>query len=128
MFVTAPYPVNYEEDNWNLIAEFLQTDKRTQIPELTRAKVLHDAWNLAFAGELSFATALNMTLFLRSEKNHLVWDPVFTMIDHIDRHIWDIRDKFNVSSMIYFISILCCYNFLYQTIKRVKERFTLKNQ
>ncbi|CAH2070892.1 unnamed protein product, partial [Iphiclides podalirius] len=91
----APYPVNYEEDNWNLIAQFLQTDERTKIPELTRAKVLHDAWNLAFAGELSFATALNMTLFLKAEKNHLVWDPVFTMIDHIDRHIWDIRDKFN---------------------------------
>ncbi|CAK1599113.1 unnamed protein product [Parnassius mnemosyne] len=98
----GPFPVNYDEDNWNLIAEFLKTERRTKIPELTRAKVLHDAWNLAFAGELSFATALNMTLFLKHEENLPVWDPVFTMIDHIDRHIWDIRDKFNA----YVISLL----------------------
>lgn len=51
------------------------------------AKLLHDAWNLAYAGNLSFATAFNMTLFLKNERNHLVWDPVFTFIDHIGRHI-----------------------------------------
>ncbi|XP_068631174.1 endoplasmic reticulum aminopeptidase 2 [Battus philenor] len=98
----APYPVNYDEDNWNLISEFLKTENRTLIPELTRAKVLHDAWNLAFAGELSFATAFNMTLFLQYEETDVVWDPVFTMINHLDRHIWDIRDKFDA----YIISLL----------------------
>ncbi|KAJ8727747.1 hypothetical protein PYW07_001866 [Mythimna separata] len=83
----APYPVNYDQDNWNLLSNFLQSDKRTMIPELTRAKLLHDAWNLAYAGELSFVTAFNMTLFLKNERHHLVWDPVFTMIDHLGRHI-----------------------------------------
>ena len=28
-----------------------------------------------------------MTLFLKTERDHLVWNPVFTMIDHIGRHI-----------------------------------------
>ncbi|GBP64099.1 Aminopeptidase N [Eumeta japonica] len=83
----APFLVNYDKDNWNLLSEYLQKDERLRIPELTRAKLLHDAWNLAYAGELSFATALNMTLFLSKERNHVVWDPVFTMIDHIGRHI-----------------------------------------
>ncbi|XP_075971885.1 aminopeptidase N [Anticarsia gemmatalis] len=83
----APYPVNYDQDNWILLSNFLQSDKRLMMPELTRAKLLHDAWNLAYAGELSFATAFNMTLFLKNERHHLVWDPVFTMIDHIGRHI-----------------------------------------
>ncbi|XP_022825011.1 aminopeptidase N [Spodoptera litura] len=83
----APYPVNYDQDNWNLLSNFLQSDKRNMIPELTRAKLLHDAWNLAYAGELSFVTAFNMTLFLKNERHHLVWDPVFTMIDHLGRHI-----------------------------------------
>ncbi|XP_072939731.1 aminopeptidase N isoform X2 [Epargyreus clarus] len=91
----APFPVNYEEENWNLLSAYLQSDKRVLIPELTRAKLLHDAWNLAYAGELSFATAFNMTLFLRQERHHLVWDPVFTMIDHIGRHICQcIHEKF----------------------------------
>ncbi|XP_053603710.1 aminopeptidase N [Plodia interpunctella] len=83
----GPFPVNYDQQNWILLSNYLQGKDRLKIPELTRAKLLHDAWNLAYAGDLSFATALNMTLFLKDERHHLVWDPVFTMIDHIGRHI-----------------------------------------
>ncbi|XP_059049686.1 aminopeptidase N [Achroia grisella] len=83
----GPFQVNYDKENWNLLSQYLQGENRKLIPALTRAKLLHDAWNLAYAGELSFATALNMTLFLKDEKNHIVWDPVFTMIDHIGRHV-----------------------------------------
>uniref|UniRef100_A0A182SLF0 Aminopeptidase n=1 Tax=Anopheles maculatus TaxID=74869 RepID=A0A182SLF0_9DIPT len=84
----GPFPVNYDERNWNLLATFLQKEEsRTMIPVYTRAKLLHDAWNLAYAGELSFGTAFNMTLFMKYERNHLVWNPVFTLIDHIGRHI-----------------------------------------
>ncbi|XP_068157436.1 aminopeptidase N [Drosophila tropicalis] len=84
----GPFPVNYDERNWNMLSNFLQTESgRTLIPTLTRAKLLHDAWNLAYAGDLSFATAFNMTLFMKFERNHIVWNPVFTFIDHIGRHI-----------------------------------------
>lgn len=84
----GPFPVNYDTRNWNLLADFLQTEAgRLKIPVYTRAKLLHDAWNLAYAGDLSFATAFNMTLFMKYERNHLVWNPVFTLIDHIGRHI-----------------------------------------
>ncbi|XP_056632551.1 aminopeptidase N [Diorhabda sublineata] len=83
----GPFPVNYDEKNWNMLADFLCSENRQKIPVYTRAKLLHDAWNLAYAGELNFATALNMTLFLQNEREYLVWDPVFTFIDHIGRHI-----------------------------------------
>lgn len=84
----GPFPVNYDEKNWNLLANYLQNEKsRDTIPVYTRAKLLHDAWNLAYAGSLSFGAAFNMTLFMKSERDHLVWNPVFTMIDHIGRHI-----------------------------------------
>lgn len=84
----GPFPVNYDQHNWNLLANYLLTDEgRLKIPVYTRAKLLHDAWNLAYAGDLSFATAFNMTLFMQFERNHLVWNPVFTLIDHIGRHI-----------------------------------------
>ncbi|XP_050097028.1 aminopeptidase N [Anopheles aquasalis] len=84
----GPFPVNYDERNWNMLANYLQTDiGRHRIPPYTRAKLLHDAWNLAYAGDLNFATAFNMTLFMLHERNHLVWYPVFTLIDHIGRHI-----------------------------------------
>ena len=71
---------------------------RTKIPVYTRSKLLHDAWNLAYAGDLCFGTALNMTLFLKHEREYLAWDPLFTMIDHIGRHIdsSDVHKKFQV--------------------------------
>lgn len=97
----GPFPVNYDTRNWNHLAEFLQTEERTKIPVYTRAKLLHDAWNLAYAGDLSFATALNMTLFLKNEREYLAWDPVFTLIDHIGKHIDSsaVHQKFQVSSV-----------------------------
>lgn len=97
-FPLAPFPVNYDDENWRLLADYLQTKNRLRIPELTRAKLLHDAWNLAYAGDLAFATAFNMTLFLKDERHHLVWDPVFTMIDHIGKHICEcMHEKFQVT-------------------------------
>ncbi|XP_017774148.1 PREDICTED: aminopeptidase N [Nicrophorus vespilloides] len=84
----GPFPVNYDNKNWNMLAQYLMNDDvRTKVPVNTRAKLLHDAWNLAYAGDLCFGTALNMTLFLKYEREYLAWDPVFTMIDHIGRHI-----------------------------------------
>ncbi|XP_011162237.2 aminopeptidase N [Solenopsis invicta] len=81
------FPVNYDWCNWKMLSQYLQGPDREKIPPLTRAKLLHDAWNLAYAGELCFGVALNMTLFLKEEKSHVVWEPVFTMIDHIGRRI-----------------------------------------
>lgn len=96
----APFPVNYDIKNWKMLSNYLQTEKGMQsIPAYTRAKLMHDAWNLAFAGSLNFSSAFDMTLFLKFEKNHIVWNPVFTMIDHIGRHIdssVDIYSKFEV--------------------------------
>lgn len=68
---------------------------------LFRAKLLHDAWNLAYAGDLSFATAFNMTLFMKYERDHIVWNPVFTLIDHIGAHIdmSSVHKKFQVFNL-----------------------------
>ncbi|XP_044004960.1 aminopeptidase N isoform X2 [Aphidius gifuensis] len=81
------FPVNYDMCNWAMISEFLQGPKRESIPVLTRAKLLHDAWNMAYAGNFCFDIALNMTLFLKNETSHVVWEPFFTMIDHVGRRI-----------------------------------------
>lgn len=81
-----------------MLSEYLQGPNFETIPVITRAKLLHDAWNLAYADELDFQTALNLTLFLRHEKSHVVWEPFFTMIDHIGRRIEGspVFDKFTV--------------------------------
>ncbi|XP_014485888.1 PREDICTED: aminopeptidase N [Dinoponera quadriceps] len=90
------FPVNYDSCNWKMLSQYLQGPDREKIPALTRAKLLHDSWNLAYAGELCFSIAMNMTLFLREEKSHVVWEPVFTMIHHVGRRIegLDVYPKF----------------------------------
>ncbi|KAH8270161.1 hypothetical protein KR018_005007 [Drosophila ironensis] len=98
----GPFPVNYDNENWHMLSIYLQTDiGREVIPIYTRAKLLHDAWNLAFAGDLSFSAALNMTLFLRKERNHVVWNPVFTFIDQVGKRIENpsIRKKFDLYTL-----------------------------
>jgi hypothetical protein len=80
------FMVNYDQQNWGLLLDYLR-GPGSQIPTATRAKLLHDAWNLAYAGELDIATALNMTLFLEQETELAVWDAMFTMIDHLGRRI-----------------------------------------
>lgn len=71
----------------------------TETCNIFRAKLLHDAWNLAYAGDLSFATAFNMTLFMKFERNHIIWNPVFTFIDQIGRRIdmSEVHNKFEAS-------------------------------
>ncbi|XP_029035079.1 aminopeptidase N isoform X2 [Osmia bicornis bicornis] len=81
------FPVNYDSCNWKMLTQYLRGPNREKIPVLTRAKLLHDSWNLAYSGELCFGIALNMTLFLQEERCHVVWEPVFMMIDHIGRRI-----------------------------------------
>jgi hypothetical protein len=95
------FMVNYDQQNWALLLDYLQ-GPWPKIPPATRAKLLHDAWNLAYGGELDMATALNMTLFLERETDPLVWEVMFTMIDHFGRRIsgTDAGIKFEVSSFL----------------------------
>ncbi|XP_069676743.1 aminopeptidase N-like isoform X2 [Periplaneta americana] len=80
------FMVNYDQQNWGLLLEYLQSPDQ-QMPTATRAKLLHDAWNLAYGGELNIATALNMTLFLEHEQKLPVWEVTFTMISHLGRRV-----------------------------------------
>lgn len=116
---TGPFPVNYDEKNWNLLAQFLQTPNRDKIPVNTRAKLLHDAWNLAYAGDLNFGVALNMTLFLKYEREFLAWNPIFSMIDHIGRHIdsSSVHKKFQVRLQNNIVFILFKLRLVYLDLR-----------
>lgn len=48
---TGYYRVNYDDNNWNLLVQQLNTDHRA-IHVINRAQIIDDAFNLARAGEL----------------------------------------------------------------------------
>ncbi|KAF4520039.1 hypothetical protein B566_EDAN008327, partial [Ephemera danica] len=79
--------VNYDRRNWALLAEHLTREDAEKLPPGTRAKLLHDALNLAMGSVLDFPSALEMTRFLVTETRPEPWQPFFNMADHLLRKL-----------------------------------------
>lgn len=75
------YLVNYDERNWKLIISALDSNNFGQIPPLTRAKLLHDAFTLARSGRLNYSIALDLTKYLRREIDYIVFNSFFYVFD-----------------------------------------------
>jgi aminopeptidase N len=67
------YRVNYDETNWNLLINYLESEDYEKIPPVNRAQLLDDALNLARAGVLNYSTALNLTEYLEKEVDYIPW-------------------------------------------------------
>jgi hypothetical protein len=63
------YRVNYDNHNWNLLADhLLNSPLENELPAVTRAQLLDDALNLARGGILGYSVALNMTRYLATKE------------------------------------------------------------
>ena len=69
--------VNYDVNNWNLIAQQLKTD-HTAIHVINRAQIIDDAINLAMSDLLDYETALSMTGYLSNEVEYIPWASALT--------------------------------------------------
>ena len=86
IFFLGMFMVNYDEVNWRLLIDYLGSPKRDEVPSITRAKLLHDAWNLALGGELSFLVPLDLTKQMqKQEYSPAVWHVFMTMREHVTR-------------------------------------------
>jgi aminopeptidase N len=82
---TGFYRVNYDVTNWKLLTEYLMNrDHFTQIGIINRAQLLDDALNLACAGLLDYATALDVTRYLANELEYLPWKSALNALGYID--------------------------------------------
>ena len=64
--------MNYDKDNWDLIAATLVKD-HISIHMVNRAQVIDDALNLAKSGIIDYETALSMTEYLHKEQDYVPW-------------------------------------------------------
>uniref|UniRef100_A0A1B6GWM4 Aminopeptidase n=2 Tax=Proconiini TaxID=565685 RepID=A0A1B6GWM4_9HEMI len=81
---TGFYRVNYDAHNWKLlIKHLLDVDRFRQIGTLNRAQLLDDALNLARAGVLDYATALDVTKYLSHELDYLPWKSAFQSFKYL---------------------------------------------
>lgn len=65
------YRVNYDEDNWRLIVDYLNSDDYDKIHRSNRAQLLDDAFNLARSGRLDYQYPLELARYLSSETDYI---------------------------------------------------------
>ncbi|KAK7083143.1 hypothetical protein SK128_001738 [Halocaridina rubra] len=78
------YRVNYDENNWNLLIQQLQTDHEV-IHLINRAQLLDDALDLAGAGFLSYTTAFSINAYLSSETEYVPWTAALDNMGYIEQ-------------------------------------------
>ncbi len=103
------YRVNYDERNWNLIwAQLLH--ELSQIPTISRAQIVDDAFNLARADLLPYRTAMNLANYLKKEDEYLPWKSAFDAFQYIDSMLastptYEAFKVIILTSSMHFISI-----------------------
>ncbi|XP_015517541.2 uncharacterized protein LOC107222622 [Neodiprion lecontei] len=120
---TGFYRVNYDEQNWNLISEYLLTSNFTNISPINRAQLIDDAFNLARAGYLSYNIALSLTRYLRQETDHVPWTAAFNAFAHLDRMLARSTVYANFQSYI-FSRVSPIHNSLGYTVQDGDEHVT----
>ena len=80
---TGYYRVNYDEKNWQLLSEYLNTKEYKNISPLNRAQLLDDALNLARTGRLNFTIALSLTTYLTQEADYIPWTTAFRNLNFV---------------------------------------------
>ncbi|KAM7537910.1 hypothetical protein Aperf_G00000062915 [Anoplocephala perfoliata] len=67
---TGFYRVNYDMENWQLLIKALRANHQ-EIPRLMRAQIIDDSFHIANQGSLPFDVFLNLTRYLRSEREYV---------------------------------------------------------
>lgn len=81
---TGYYRVNYDKMNWQMIIRQLKSESFKDISTINRAQLIDDALNLARAGRLDYATALDVTSYLEHETEYLPWKAALTAMHYLD--------------------------------------------
>ncbi|XP_052129987.1 glutamyl aminopeptidase [Frankliniella occidentalis] len=82
------YRVNYDDKGWAALISSLTTNTQ-QIDAVDRAGLISDAFSLADAEELRYETALDLTKYLKSEKEYVPWDAASTAIGSLVQRLPD---------------------------------------
>lgn len=79
------YRVNYDEVLWSRIITALRTTNFERIHEINRAQIIDDLLNFARSGYVQYSLALNATLYLWQDSNHLPWRAFFNGLVFLNR-------------------------------------------
>ncbi|XP_032687774.1 uncharacterized protein LOC116851950 [Odontomachus brunneus] len=87
MELVGYYRVNYDTNNWLLLAAYLQSANSARIPALNRAQIVNDAFYFTIMGKLESAVFFNVTHFLKNEIDYIVWYPMFNIFSNMSTYL-----------------------------------------
>ncbi|XP_072749354.1 aminopeptidase N-like [Anoplolepis gracilipes] len=97
------YRVNYDPENWQKIAKYLNSTEYTKIHVLNRAKIIDDAFYFLINGQLNSSVFWNLTSYLGHETNYIAWYPMIKAFEHMssiipfpDEGIQNIKEKIKI--------------------------------
>lgn len=83
---TGYYRVNYDEANWNRIIHQLHDDASV-VHALSRAALIDDVFVLSKTGDVNYEIALELSQYLRAERDYVPWASALSHFDDLDRMI-----------------------------------------
>jgi len=97
------YRVNYDGKNWALLGEALNGPEYKSINVLNRVQIIADALDLAYRGDLPYATAIKVLSYLRQETEYLPWRAGLSNLNNMDRLL---RRTPNYANFRKFVQVL----------------------
>ncbi|XP_049880547.1 aminopeptidase N-like [Pectinophora gossypiella] len=67
----APYRINYDKRNWQLLIKTLNSDQYSTIPQLGRVQLLSDAFAFSWTQQLDYSITLQLANYLQREMEYL---------------------------------------------------------
>ncbi|KYN08142.1 Aminopeptidase N [Cyphomyrmex costatus] len=78
------YRVNYNNNNWEKLGNYLNSREYTNIHVLNRAQIIDDAYYfMSTNNKLNFNIFKALTYYLSKETNYIAWYPMFKILEQI---------------------------------------------
>ncbi|XP_025268236.1 aminopeptidase N-like isoform X2 [Camponotus floridanus] len=77
------YRVNYDITNWRKIAQYLNSEKYSNIHVLNRAQIINDAFHFAIEKKLKFSFFWELASYLAQETDYIAWYPMLKAFEFL---------------------------------------------
>ncbi|GAB0097804.1 hypothetical protein DMENIID0001_134760 [Sergentomyia squamirostris] len=84
---TGYYRVNYDTQNWRMLATELHQGPPFNIDTLNRAQLIDDSFNLAYSDIVEFPIALDIIKYIREEPEFPVWTAANKHLESLNRRL-----------------------------------------
>ncbi|XP_050459321.1 aminopeptidase N-like isoform X1 [Cataglyphis hispanica] len=82
---TGYYRVNYDNENWKRISNYLKSENYVNIHVLNRAQIIDDAFHLMLAYQISAFRFWDIADYLKQETDYVAWYPMFKALEYMSR-------------------------------------------